>query len=88
MELKKQRLLFMLHPTEGEREEQVGVAGAGGERDEEESEDSGDVAGMKCRVPLKEVGRIVRFLSLYIDDGYCDVVVGFSQLSQCYGALC
>ena len=59
MEVKKQRLLFMLHPTEGEGEEQVGVAGTA---DEEEKEDSGEVVGMKCRAPLKEVGKLLSFL--------------------------
>ena len=51
MELKKQRLLVMLHPTEAEEgEEQVGVASTADEGDEET-----EVAGMKCRAPLKEV---------------------------------
>ena len=62
MELKKQRLLVMLHPTEGtEGEEQVGVASGtdqlqrdGREREVEDQEET-EVVGMKCRAPLKEV---------------------------------
>ena len=58
VELKKQRLLVMLHPTEGE--EQVGVASTAepssqSEEGEEEAGSDGEVVGMKCRAPLKEV---------------------------------
>lgn len=55
MELKKQRLLVMLHPTEGE--ERVGVASTTTEQpgEREEEEEDGEVVGMKCRAPLKEV---------------------------------
>ena len=63
MELKKQRLLVMLHPTEGE--EKMGVASTTeqlGEREEEEEAE--EVVGMKCRAPLKEVRRCLNLLSI------------------------
>ena len=60
VELKKQRLLLMLHPTE--REEERGVADDGQQTSskledagETEGEGSGEIVGMKCRAPLKEV---------------------------------
>ena len=57
MELKKQRLLLMLQPSE---EEKRGVADAVEQRvelaeKEESAESGGGVDGMKCRAPLKEV---------------------------------
>ena len=55
IELKKQRLLVMLHPTEEEGEERVGVASTAEQPGEGEEET--EVAGMKCRAPLKEVRR-------------------------------
>lgn len=92
VELKKQRLLVMLHPTEGAGEEQVGVASTIeqlGEREEEEEEEV-EVVGMKCRAPLEEVRRCLNLVS--IDDWILMMtsctVMGFNQLPQCHGALC
>ena len=58
VEVKKQKLLLMLHPTEeGEGpSEEVGVATDGPPpADGGEGESVDDVVGMKCRAPLKEV---------------------------------
>lgn len=60
MEVKKQRLLLMLHPTDEEGEGpsavEVGVATGAQPIDESEvAEGEGDVIGMKCRAPLEEV---------------------------------
>ena len=65
VELKKQRLLFMLQPTEGE--EQVGVARPveqSEERKDEAQNSSEEVSGMKCRAPLKEVCGIIISMQL------------------------
>ena len=53
VELKKQRLLLMLQPSEGEEEGGVAIGGQPSYTPEEE--DGEEVSGMKCRAPLKEV---------------------------------
>lgn len=82
MELKKQRLLVMLHPMEGEEgEEKVGVVSGtdqlqrdGREREVEDQEET-EVVGMKCRAPLKEVRMCSDHPLLLIVIGFCDGII-------------
>lgn len=56
MELKKQKLLLMLQPMEGDEEGGVATALQPSNSEGEKEQESGeDVVGMKCRAPLKEV---------------------------------
>ncbi len=67
MELKKQKLLMMLHDAEGEGLERATSEGEGLEgatptipelssSSDEGEEEEDDIVGMKCSVPLNEVG--------------------------------
>lgn len=81
----------MLHPTE---EEGRGMDGYGQQTsskledaEETEGEGSGEIVGMKCRAPLKEVSAN-RMNSLCWFMKSLSTVLGSCQLPQRYGPVC